>query len=128
MAVAPVLVADDDAIMRDLIVTCFEESRPVVAVPNGDAAVAYLERALAGEEAMPALLVFDEHMPGRTGREVLRWRKTHPALAEVPVIMLTGEAISSDIDVMLDATFVRKPVTCDRLFEVVRDLGISAEA
>jgi CheY-like chemotaxis protein len=127
----PVLVADDEPLVRELTVTCFEDvlaGHPIVAVPDGDAAMAVLERAVAGEEAVPVLLVLDEHMPGRTGREILRWRNTQPELSKVPVIMLTAEAIGSDIDVVLDARFVRKPVSCDELQQIVTELGIAAEA
>jgi len=128
MGSAPFLVADDDTQVREVLTRFFEHmdlDNPVLAFADGDAALAYLERAVAGDAEVPALLVLDEHMPGATGREILRWRNDHRALKATPVIILTGDSIGSDIDVLLDATFIMKPVSFEQLVEVVSDLKLS---
>jgi CheY-like chemotaxis protein len=75
-----ILVIDDDAIMRDLIVDWLEAAGYAVhKAMNCSAACAALERG-------PALVVSDMWMPGPCGAEAIRWmRQKHPGLQLIAV-------------------------------------------
>lgn len=58
----------------------------VAAVPDGLAALRYL----AGSPS-PDLILLDLRMPGMDGRQVLREQRARPALATIPVALLSSE-------------------------------------
>jgi CheY-like chemotaxis protein len=79
------LLADDSlAIQRVVQLTFADEDIRVVAVSNGDQAIA------AMEDAAPDIVLADVAMPGRNGYEVARHVRTTPRLSHVPVLLLTG--------------------------------------
>jgi len=77
---AEILVIDDDAIMRDLIVDWLEAAGYAVhKATDCNSACAALERA-------PALVVSDMWMPGPCGAEAIRWmRQKHPGLQLIAI-------------------------------------------
>jgi CheY-like chemotaxis protein len=115
-----VLVADDDAAIRQLVTEVLEEAlgARVVAVADGRAAIT----ALAGEP--PAALVLDLLMPAVDGLAVLRWLRTRPPDSQPPVVALTatsgpeGEAALG----LGAAAVVPKPFDVDALAAAVRPL------
>jgi DNA-binding response OmpR family regulator len=90
--VTRVLVADDDADIRELVLFKLEASGfEVTAVADGQTA---LDAALADP---PDLVVLDLMMPGLTGLEVCAALRGAPTTADLPVIMLTAKAQDADI-------------------------------
>lgn len=90
---AKIVVADDDADIRDLVVFKLEQSgHEVCAVGDGAAAVE------ACRAETPDLAVLDVMMPGMSGFEACRVLRGDPALAGVPVILLTARAQETDIE------------------------------
>lgn len=90
---AKIVVADDDADIRDLVVFKLEQSgHDVVAVGDGAAAVD------ACRVEVPDLAVLDVMMPGMSGFDACRALRADPALAGIPVILLTARAQESDIE------------------------------
>ena len=81
-----ILVADDNADMRGYLTRLLQARWSVVAVPDGDAALA----AVHGEG--PALVLTDVMMPGVDGFELLRRLRADPATRAIPVIMLSARA------------------------------------
>ena len=75
-----ILVIDDDAIMRELIVDWLEAAGYAVhKAMNCSAACAALERG-------PALVVSDMWMPGPCGAEAIRWmREKNPGMQLIAV-------------------------------------------
>ena len=64
--------------------------------------------------------------PRKDGREVLKEIKADPDLSDIPVVVLTTSAAQEDIREAYCShvnSYVRKPVTFDKLVEAVRDLG-----
>jgi CheY-like chemotaxis protein len=69
-------------------------SRPVIVVSDGQQAIHYL----AGQGAytdraqypLPCLVLLDLNLPVKSGLEVLAWKAAQPALASVPVVVVTS--------------------------------------
>ena len=79
------LLADDSVtIQRVIELTFADEDIDVVAVSDGDQAIARLD-------AMPPdIVLVDVGMPGKSGYEVAAYVKQTPKLAHIPVVLLTG--------------------------------------
>ncbi len=87
-----VLVADDDADIRELVVFKLESAGfDVTAVADGQAA---LDHVLGDP---PDLVVLDLMMPRLTGLEVCAALRAEPRTEKVPVILLTAKAQESDV-------------------------------
>jgi CheY-like chemotaxis protein len=79
------LLADDSVtIQRVIELTFADEDVRVVAVSDGDQAIARLD------EQPPDIVLADVGMPGRNGYEVASYVKSQPRLAHIPVLLLTG--------------------------------------
>ncbi|HEV3138881.1 MAG TPA: response regulator [Vicinamibacterales bacterium] len=79
------LLADDSVtIQRVIELTFADEDITVVAVSDGDQAIARLD------SAPPDIVLADIGMPGKTGYEVAQYMKQSPKLARIPVVLLTG--------------------------------------
>jgi PAS domain S-box-containing protein len=81
-----VLVADDNADMRDYLARLLSTRWTVSAVDDGEQALA---AALA---APPDLVVSDVMMPGRDGMALLAALRADPRTARVPVVLLSARA------------------------------------
>ncbi len=81
-----VLVADDNADMRQYVVRLLAEYFRTEAVPDGEAALA------AARECLPDLVLTDVMMPRLDGFGLLRALRADPRTSSVPVIMLSARA------------------------------------
>lgn len=128
-----ILVADDDADDRMLIEDAFDESRlqnPLHFVEDGEQLLKYLRREGEYEklqgEAYPGVILLDLNMPKMCGRTALGLIKEDPNLRRIPVIILTTSKAEEDILRTYGlgvSSFITKPVTFDRLVEVVKTIG-----
>ncbi len=79
------LLADDSVtIQRVIELTFADEDVQVIAVGNGQAAIESVQRD------RPDIVLADVGMPERNGYEVAAFIKGDPALAHIPVVLLTG--------------------------------------
>ena len=79
------LLADDSVtIQRVIELTFADEDIDVVAVSDGDQAIARLDTV------PPDILLVDVGMPGKSGYEVAAYVKQSPRLSHIPVVLLTG--------------------------------------
>ena len=79
------LLADDSVtIQRVIELTFADEDVTVVAVSDGDQAIARLEAS------PPDIVLADIGMPGKNGYEVAQFIRQNPKLAHIPVVLLTG--------------------------------------
>ena len=112
-----VLVVDDEAIVRDVVVRYLErDGYRTLEAADGDEAV----RLLAEES--PALVVLDVMLPGRDGLDVCRWIR---ARSDLPIIMLTARGEEADRIVGLELgadDYVTKPFSPRELAVRVRNL------
>jgi len=89
-----ILLVDDDrdfrTLLRDIIDTGCSRA-DVREASGGAAALEYLRRSLSDPQTpRPDLIYLDLEMPGLGGQEVLCAIKSDPALAAIPVVILTG--------------------------------------
>ena len=102
-----VVLAEDDVDIRDLVQIVLEGlDLSVTAVGNGAEALA------ACREAAPRLLLLDVMMPLVNGLEVCREIRADPELHDLPIILMTARAQSSDVAAGMDAgadTYIIKP-------------------
>lgn len=84
------------------------------------------ETALARVRALPPdLLILDVMLPGRSGFDILRDLRADPALAALPVMMLTarGQARDRDLALRLGVNqFMTKPFSNAEVLANVRQL------
>ena len=79
------LLADDSvAIQRVIELTFAEEDVQVVAVGDGEQAIARMEAS------PPDIVLADIGMPGKNGYDVAQYVRDSPRLAHIPVVLLTG--------------------------------------
>ena len=121
-----VLVADDDADIRDLVAFKLEQAGlEVVAVEDGQAA---LEQARARH---PTLAVLDVSMPGLSGIDVCRMLRADPATAGMLIIMLTARVQEQDVEGGFSAgadDYVTKPFSPRELVSRIQALLSRARA
>ncbi|PXA85306.1 response regulator [Caulobacter sp. D4A] len=108
-----VLIADDDALLREILEHKLSMAGYEVSVFEDGRAV--LEAARA---ARPQVVVLDGMMPIIDGFEVLRRMKGDNALRDIPVVMLTALKGRNDIVTALNlgaADYLPKPFDPDEL-------------
>lgn len=107
MAVARIVVADDDADIRELVEFKLATlGHDIVTVGDGSAAVD------ACRTQHPDLAVLDIMMPGLTGLEAVKEMRANPEMAGIPVILLTARAQQSDVQIGYDSgadDYITKP-------------------
>lgn len=128
-----ILMADDDADDRQLTKEAFEESRvanDLRFVENGVELMDYLKRrGKYGDPASsprPGLILLDLNMPKKDGREALKEIKADAKLKNIRIVILTTSKAEEDILRTYDlsaTSYITKPVTFERLVEVVKALG-----
>jgi DNA-binding response OmpR family regulator len=105
--VARIVIADDDADIRELVVFKLRHGgHDVIPVADGAAAV----EACASQR--PDLVILDVMMPGMSGLDAARALREDETLAGLPIIMLTARAQESDIEQGFEAgadDYVVKP-------------------
>ncbi|MGN6783052.1 MAG: response regulator transcription factor [Marmoricola sp.] len=95
---ARIVIADDDADIRELVVFKLRHAgHDVVPVGDGAAAVD------ACNAQRPDLVILDVMMPGMSGLDAARAIRAEDSLAGLPIIMLTARAQESDIEQGFDA-------------------------
>ncbi|TWP52384.1 response regulator [Lentzea tibetensis] len=88
-----VLVAEDDADIRDLLVfKLMQEGFDVAAVGDGRSA---LDAIVVRQ---PDLVILDVMMPGMSGLDVCRRLREEPATKDLPIILLTARAQETDVE------------------------------
>jgi CheY-like chemotaxis protein len=116
MALPVILVVDDDVpillLMRNLL---REFGFEAVTAASGEQAIE------AARNRTPDLVLLDRNMPGMSGDEVLRELRATHGLANVPILILSGEPIDPPEIERLGATgAVLKPFDVPQLVEMIR--------
>ncbi|GIF12122.1 response regulator transcription factor [Actinoplanes teichomyceticus] len=121
-----VLVADDDADIRDLVAFKLEQAGlEVITVGDGQAAV---EQARMHH---PTLAVLDVSMPLLSGIDVCRMLRADPSTAGMLIIMLTARVQEQDVEGGFSAgadDYVTKPFSPRELVSRIQALLTRARA
>lgn len=111
-----VLVVEDQADAREALTDLLrEEGVAVRTAANGAAALGMLDRGLR-----PCLILLDMLMPLMSGWAFRQGQLQSPALADIPVALVSGAAGLPRASAALGVDAVTKPVQRDRLLELVR--------
>ncbi len=126
------LMAEDDSDDRLLIKEAFRKSDVINTlhfVEDGVELLEYLRRQRKfdnhASNPTPDVILLDLNMPRKDGREALQEIKTDPHLRHIPVVVLTTSKAEEDILLSYDigaASYITKPLTFDRLVEIITGL------
>lgn len=112
----PVLIVEDDEDLREMMAQLLTlEGYQAAAVANGREALQYLQ-----DSEKPQVILLDLMMPVMDGWEFRRQQQADPALAPVPVIVLSALDQTRASNLEADA-FLKKPLDFDRLLSLVRE-------
>jgi len=128
-----ILMADDDPDDRALTADAFRENHlgnDLRFVEDGEELLDYLHRrgkySDPADSPWPGIILLDLNMPRMDGREALREIKADPRFRGIRVVVMTTSRAEADVVKSYDlhaASYITKPVTFDRLVDVVRTLG-----
>ena len=128
-----ILMAEDDADDRLLVKDALAESRVLNElrfVGDGEELLEYLRHegrySDPASSPRPGLILLDLNMPRKDGREALQEIKADPNLRRIPVVVMTTSKAEEDIFRSYDtgaSSYITKPVTFDRLVELMKTLG-----
>jgi CheY-like chemotaxis protein len=120
-----ILVVDDEASVRSMLLSFFEDVHyDAVGVPNGQVALARLH----DNPEQYHLILLDVMMPFQSGWDVLMTMQSDPALAEIPIVMMTAGANVRRQALELGAVgYLAKPVDFDLLLRIVEQHYPNAE-
>lgn len=126
---ASIVLVEDDRDDADLIVHAFGKAtiaNPIEVSADGQSAIGRLdERACAGDQDIPALILLDLKLPRRSGFEVLQAIRANPLSQTWPVVVLTSSSESGDVRRAHELganSYLVKPVASDALLDMVRTL------
>jgi len=113
--ITKILVVDDEQSMREILRLHLTTKGYEVRCAEDAIAAGHL---LLQEK--PALVIVDVQMPYMNGYEFVRAMKNDPQTRDIPVVFLTlDDNVAEQAQKLGAAAFLRKPVTSERLLEVV---------
>src|ERR687891_42517 len=128
-----ILMAEDDPDDRLLTKLALEESRLINDlrfVEDGEELMNYLYQRDKYSDPVaaprPGLILLDLNMPRKDGREALQELKADPRFRGIRVVIMTTSKAEEDVVRSYDlsaASYITKPVTFERLVDVVKTLG-----
>lgn len=128
-----ILMADDDD--DDILLTqkALKQGKllnELYCVQDGEQLMDYLLRqgdyTDAAKAPRPGVILLDLNMPKKDGREALKEIKDNPELKDIPIVVFTTSKAEEDIyrSYKLGVnSFITKPVTFERLIEVMQMIG-----
>jgi CheY-like chemotaxis protein len=125
-----ILLVDDEPGDVDLVKLALADGRFPCAVSvciNGKEAMRFLRKEAPrfADAKTPDLMLLDLNMPQMNGKEVLREMKADPALAAIPVVVLTTSDVERDVVASYDlgaSGYIAKPIDMDHLFQAIHSV------
>jgi CheY-like chemotaxis protein len=116
-----VMLVDDDADFREAAAAVLEQEG--YAVLRAEAGLAAL-RLLESNAEQPDLILVDLAQPVMDGRQFVREHRNRPALAGIPVALISGEGdLGRQAAALAVADYLMKPVSADDLLALVARLA-----
>jgi CheY-like chemotaxis protein len=113
-----VLLVDDDAALREALEAALTlHGHDVSSAQDGLAALR------AAVDRIPDVIISDVNMPYLEGTDAVRILKALPRFRSVPVILMSGAELPAT---RLAQAVLRKPVSANRLLELVANVGSPA--
>jgi signal transduction histidine kinase len=120
-----VLYIDDTKENLELIGSVLNELRPGVALRT---ATNGLDGSLLAEDQRPDVLLLDLNLPDISGEEVMRRLRARTQTGDVPVIVLSADSTSRNINRLLEAgadAYLTKPVNVPQFLDVLDRLLVA---
>lgn len=116
MTAASILVVEDYPYLRTVLADLLRhEGYTVATASNGAEALAYLK-----QHPPPRLILLDLRMPVMNGWTFLAHRRADPALAAIPVVVLSSDAAEVQAPLPPDvAAWVPKPIAIPQLLAII---------
>ncbi len=112
---AKILIADDDKVMRDLLITLLDLEGDVGLPVSKPEEVIPLVR-----EEEPDLILIDVHLSGGDSFSTVRELKADSALREIPVLMASGMDVEPECLKAGADGFIMKPFRPAELLERIK--------
>ena len=126
----PILLAEDfeaDAVAVHRLLTKAGVANPVIVVPDGGEAIAYMNNDGPFRDRqkfpLPCVLLLDLKLPVKNGFEVLEWCRTQPHLKDLFVVVLSGHYQLRDVNearALGAHTFLTKPAGTDEITNAIK--------
>jgi len=123
---ALILIADDDALILDLVADALRQRGHVVGTLEDGRHVIDIVNF-----KRPALVILDCGMPTMSGIDVLRQIRASQSSFDTPVLMLTGRRSEADEEIAMRAganEYMRKPFIVSKLVDCAECLILEAES
>lgn len=116
MAPHLLMVIDDDDDIRETFTDLLrDEGYEVVPARNGEDALSMLRSGVR-----PHLILVDQTMPVMSGRDFREAQIADPALASIPIVLMTASSAVEDlVGDLRPAAVIKKPVGMDSLLATV---------
>jgi CheY-like chemotaxis protein len=109
------LVEDDFDVREALAETLRDEGYAIDCAVDGEQALAYLR-----EGNRPGLILLDLMMPRMSGSEFRMAQRVDPALAHIPVVLLSADGrMEEKAKALQTEGAIRKPIDLDELLAVI---------
>jgi DNA-binding response OmpR family regulator len=130
MSQSCILQVEDDANDVFLLQRAFTQAgigTPIQVATDGQMAIDYLEGKVPyGDRRkfpFPSLVLLDLKLPRKSGRDVLQWIRSQPALRRLVVIVFTSAQYVGDVGLAYDLganSFLVKPADFSEYLEITR--------
>lgn len=114
------VIDEDDSVQRALAKILEPEGFSVISARTGQ------EGLRLAREKHPRLIILDILMPDMDGWTVLKQLKQHPAIASIPVVLLTMTDDKETGFALGASAFINKPIEQDQLLEAIQHHKASA--
>lgn len=106
------VIEDDRDILEGLALLLEMEGYTVIRAENGQQAIDYLRSA----PKLPCLILLDLMMPVKNGYEFRREQQLDPALALIPVVIMSADVTAEDKAIQMGSKrFLKKPAEIDEI-------------
>lgn len=112
-----VLVVEDDGEIREALLEILEEHGcEAVGAAHGAHALSYLRST----DSLPCIILLDLMMPVMDGQAFREAQVQDPALAHIPVVVISAyRDVEGNAEKLKAATFIKKPPRLEELFSVI---------